>query len=253
MGRSLANNITNLLLDPVWSQFCKKHKHRSARDRRTGARRRSRQRRARPAGGVLPGFDGDARHSGHGLRPALRVRHLQADRARRLAARAAGSLARPARPVGSRAAGRSRRGAAGLLVRHSRGSAADRPGPAVDAHRHSVRPPGGRLRRKNHQYAAPVVRRHAGLLRLPAVQRRRLRRRAGRDAHGRNADARALPGRLDDGRARGCASCSSTSWWPARWPTRSAASARPATTGPRCPTRSRCSSTTRTRRSRSPS
>ena len=26
MGRSLANNITNLLLDPVWSQFCKKHR-----------------------------------------------------------------------------------------------------------------------------------------------------------------------------------------------------------------------------------
>ena len=26
MGRSLANNITNLLLDPVWSQFCEKHK-----------------------------------------------------------------------------------------------------------------------------------------------------------------------------------------------------------------------------------
>ena len=26
MGRSLANNITNLLLDPVWSQFCRKHK-----------------------------------------------------------------------------------------------------------------------------------------------------------------------------------------------------------------------------------
>jgi len=25
MGRSLANNITNLLLDPVWSQFCGKH------------------------------------------------------------------------------------------------------------------------------------------------------------------------------------------------------------------------------------
>ena len=26
MGRSLANNITNLLLDPVWRQLCKKHK-----------------------------------------------------------------------------------------------------------------------------------------------------------------------------------------------------------------------------------
>ena len=26
MGRSLANNITNLLLEPVWNQFCEKHK-----------------------------------------------------------------------------------------------------------------------------------------------------------------------------------------------------------------------------------
>src|SRR5947207_11193259 len=25
MGRALANNITNLLLDPVWSELCKKH------------------------------------------------------------------------------------------------------------------------------------------------------------------------------------------------------------------------------------
>ena len=130
---------------------------RSARDHRAGARRRSRQRRARPAGGVLSGFDGDARDSGNGLRPALRVRHLQADRARRLAARAAGSLARAARSVGSRAAGRRGRSAAGMLVRHSCGSAADHPGPAVDAHRHSVRSPGGRVRRTNHQYAAPVV------------------------------------------------------------------------------------------------
>ena len=167
---------------------------RPARDHRAGAGRRPRQRRARPAGGVLPRFHGDARHSGHGLRPALRVRHLQADRARRLAARAAGSLARAARPVGSRAAGRGRRSAAGLLVRHSGRRAADHPAPAVDAHRDSVRPPGGRVRRTNHQYAPPLVGRHAGLLRLPAVQRRRLRRRAGRDAHGRNADAGALPG-----------------------------------------------------------
>src|SRR5262245_42291728 len=26
MGRALANNITNLMLDPIWSQFCKEHK-----------------------------------------------------------------------------------------------------------------------------------------------------------------------------------------------------------------------------------
>ena len=25
MGRSLANNITNVLLDPHWSQLCRKH------------------------------------------------------------------------------------------------------------------------------------------------------------------------------------------------------------------------------------
>ena len=125
MGRSLANNITNLLLDPLWSRALQEAQARSARDHRAGAGRRPRQRRARPAGGVLPRFDGDARHSGHGLRPALRVRHLQADHARRLAARAARSLARPARSVGSRAARRSRRSAAGLLVRHSRRRAAD--------------------------------------------------------------------------------------------------------------------------------
>src|SRR5262249_2882508 len=26
MGRALANNITNLMLDPIWSQFCQHHK-----------------------------------------------------------------------------------------------------------------------------------------------------------------------------------------------------------------------------------
>src|SRR4051812_6216187 len=26
MGRTLANNITNLMLDPVWGQFCRTHK-----------------------------------------------------------------------------------------------------------------------------------------------------------------------------------------------------------------------------------
>ena len=173
---------------------------RSPRNYRAGAGRRSWQRRSRPTGGVLPGFDGHARHSWHGLRPALRVRHLQADHAGRLAARAARPLARAARSVGSPAAGRSGRSAAGLLVRHPWWSAADHPGPPVCAHRHSARSPGGRVRRTNCQHAALVVCGHARLLRLPAVQRRRLRRRAGRDAHRRDAHARALPGRLHRGR-----------------------------------------------------
>ena len=168
-----------------------------SRSTRAGTGRRPRQRRARPARGVLPRFDGDARHSGHGLRPALRIRHLQADLRdgwqheqpdHWLARPDPWEVARPDEAVEVRLA-------CSFDIRGGR--AADRPGPAFDAHRHSVRPPGGRVRRQNHQHAAPVVRRHARLLRLPAVQRRRLRRRAGRDAHGRNADARALPGRLD--------------------------------------------------------
>ena len=40
---------------------------------------------------------------------------------------------------------------------------------------------------------------------------------------------------------RDCGSCSSTSWWPAPLPTPSGGFALPATTGPCCPTRSRCS------------
>ncbi len=226
---------------------------RSARNRRAGARRRSRQRRPRPVGGLLSGFDGDARHSGNGLRPALRVRHLQADHTRRLAARTAGSLARPARSVGSPAAGRSGRGATGLLVRHSRGALRivhGRPSTLIGIpYDRPVVGYGG----KNHQYAALVVRRYSGLLRFPAVQQRRLRRRAGRNAHGRNADAGASTRTTRPPKEKGCASCSSTSSWPARWPTLSAVSALPATTGPRCPTKWRCSSTTRTRRSRCPS
>ena len=43
---------------------------------------------------------------------------------------------------------------------------------------------------------------------------------------------------------RGCASCRSTSWSPARWPISCAASARTMPTGARCPTRSPSSSTT---------
>ena len=86
MGRALANNITNLMLDPVWSQFLRRPQDRPAGNHRAGAGRRPGQRRTRPAGGLFPRFDGHARHSRHGLGPALRIRHLQAIHARRLAA-----------------------------------------------------------------------------------------------------------------------------------------------------------------------
>ena len=78
------------------------------------------------------------------------------------------------------------------------GTLAAGPRPAVDADRHPVRSPGRRLRRQDHQHAPPLGRRRARLLRLPAVQRRRLRRRARRDARRRVAHARALPRRFHD-------------------------------------------------------
>jgi starch phosphorylase len=48
-----------------------------------GAGRRARQRRPRPAGGLLPRFDGHARHSGLRLRHPLRIRHVPAADRRR--------------------------------------------------------------------------------------------------------------------------------------------------------------------------
>ena len=200
MGRSLANNITNLLLDPVWSQFCKKHKidpleiieqEPDAGLGNGGLGRLAACFLDSMATLGIPGMGSGLRYEYGIFKQTVRDgwQHEQPDHW--LARPDPWEVARPNEAVEVRLA---------CSFDIHGGRAADRSGPAVDAHRHSVRPPGGRVRRQDHQHAAPLVRRHAGLLRLPAVQRRRLRRRAGRDAHGRDADARALPGRLDHGR-----------------------------------------------------
>lgn len=74
---------------------------RGARGDRRG--RGSGQRRSRASGGVLPRLDGLDRPRGVRLRPALRLRHLQAAHPGRLAARGAGRLAALRQPVGDRA------------------------------------------------------------------------------------------------------------------------------------------------------
>ena len=63
--------------------------------------------------------------------------------------------------------------------------------PRKDRHAvwHPLRPPRGRLRRQDDQHASALGRRSAGLFRFPEIQRRRFCRRAGRDAHGRVAHA----------------------------------------------------------------
>ena len=70
--------------------------------------------------------------------------------------------------------------------------------PAVQPARHPVRSARGGLRRQDHQHAAALGRGRARLLRLPGVQRRRVRQRAGRAAGGRIADPRALSRRLHE-------------------------------------------------------
>ena len=256
IGRSLANNVINLLLDPLVAAGRASEKHLDWLElARAGARRRPGQRRPRAAGGLLPRLAGHAAAPGHGLRPALRVRHLPAGDRGRLAARAAGQLAAPARPVGGRPPGRDR-SRSSSTARSSCAAASLRaiPGQPSTPDRHPVRPARRRLRRQDDQHAAAVGGGRARLLRLPASS-------ASGDFVGAVAETlaaeiahpRALSRRLHQPRAGRCASCRSTSWSPARWPTSCAASAAATTTGARCPTRSPSSSTTRTRRWPSPS
>ena len=116
IGRSLANNVTNLLLDPRRKAGHQGRKHRLARPARTGTRCRSGQRRTRTPGGLFSRLHGDDANSGHGLRPAIRIRHVQADHPGWLAAGTAGQLVAPSGPVGGCAPAREGGSEAELLV-----------------------------------------------------------------------------------------------------------------------------------------
>ena len=72
IGRSLANNVTNLLLDQVVKEVAGRKSLDWLRRGRTGAGCGSRQRRARAPRGVLSRFDGDDAAAGDGLRSSLR-------------------------------------------------------------------------------------------------------------------------------------------------------------------------------------
>ena len=100
IGRSLTNNVTNLMLRPLHRRRSAREQPRLVRPGGAGTRCRARQWRSRAAGRVLPRFDGDDAAPGDGLRAALRVRHVPAVDRERLAARASGQLAAPAGPLG---------------------------------------------------------------------------------------------------------------------------------------------------------
>ncbi len=103
IGRSLSNNILNLRLDPIARRFLDEKQLDGLCDPRGGARRGARQWRARPARRLLSRFDGDDAAPGDGVRAALRIRHLQADRSR-----TAGSANSPTTGCGIPIPGKSR-------------------------------------------------------------------------------------------------------------------------------------------------
>ena len=199
IGRSLANNVTEPAARSARRGARRREGPRLARPARAGARRRPRQWRAGPPRGLLPRLDGDDAAPGHGLRAALRVRHLQADDPGRLAARAAGQLAAAARSVGGRPAARDGGGQARLLVRGAR--------------RHPAAwSPAGRRRLLGIPFDRPVVGyggKTINTLRLwaaaapdffdfQAFSAGEFVSALGRAARGGVPDPRALPGRLDE-------------------------------------------------------
>ena len=247
IGRSLANNVMNLMLDPVVGQTFDEHGREwweilhEEPDAGLGNGGLGR------LGRLFPRFDGDDAASGDGLWPALRARHLPAENPQRLAGGAPGQLAASSRSVGGRAPHRKRRGDLRLLVRTARGVAAHGSERAVDADRRAVRPAGGRLRRQDGQHASPLERDGRARVRLSAVQRRRFRRVDRRGAQRGIADPRPLSGRSHACRAADCGSCRNTSSSPARSPTPCAGFASRMRIGGCCRTRPPSSSTTRIR------
>ena len=192
IGRSLANNVMNLMLDPVVSKTFNEHG-------RVWMELLDQEPDAGLGNGGLGRLaacflelDGDDGAAGVGLRSALRARHLPAGAPQRLAGREARQLAHAPRSLGGCAPARTGRGQVRLHHEIARRKPPPDPEPAFDADRLALRPSCRRIWREDDQHATPMERVGRTFLRLPALQRRRLRRLDGRDARRGIADPRAL-------------------------------------------------------------
>ena len=254
IGRSLANNVTNLLLDPV-AQHAVKEKNLDWLELLE----------QEPDAGLGNGglgrlaacfLDSMATMQlpamGYGLRYEYGIFKQTIQDGWQHGA--AGQLAAPPGPVGGRASAREGRSEAELLVRAARRDLARRS-------------PAGRPRLIGIPFDRPVVGyggKTINTLRLWAAaapdyfdfqefSRGDFVGALAETLDGRIADARALSRRLHEPWGRGCASCRSIFWSPARWPISCGASGAATPTGARFPRKSPSSSTTRTRRWPSPS
>ena len=249
IGRSLANNVTNLLLDPLVSG--------DRRPARTSTGSACSNRNPTPAWATA----GSA-----AWRPAFSTRWRRCS-FRRWATACATSTACSGRP--SRTAGSAKQ--PDNWLRRPDPWEVARPHEAVEVKLNcSFEVRGGQLARRCRTavdligipFDRPVVG-YGGktintlrlwaaaapdYLRLSGIQQRRFRRRAGRRRSRPNRSRACSIPTTPPAWGRACASCRSISWSPARWPISCGASAAATPTGARFPRRSPSSSTTRIRR-----
>ena len=135
IGRSLASNVCNLLLYPAMREACREKNvdWYELLDQEPDAGLGN-----GGLGRLLHGIHGHSGPPGDGLRPALRIRDLQAIDPKRLAERKTGQLAPPAGSLGGGPAGPHRRGQAELLVSDSRRASGSGARKAFDSPRHSL-------------------------------------------------------------------------------------------------------------------
>ena len=187
IGRSLANNVTNLLLDPVAKEAVKQknldwfellEQEPDAGLGNGGLGRLAACFLDSMATMQIPAM-------GYGLRYEYGIfkQSIQDGWQHELP----GQLAPAPGPVGGRTPARDRGCEAQLFLRGARRNLARGHRPSVESDRCSVRSPRGGLRRQDHQYAPALGSGGTRLLQLSRIQQRRFRRRAGRDARGRIA------------------------------------------------------------------
>ena len=199
IGRTLANNITNLQVEPVVRDVDRARGPRLGGARRDGARRRAGQRRAGPAGRLLPRLDGDARRSRRSVTACGTSTACSARRST-TAGRSSTPTTGCAVPTPGRSSGPPRgRGGPAQLRLPVAGRAGSRSSrtcrrPCVGIpYDRPVVGYGGRTINTLRLWGAAT---HRGL-QLPGVQPRRLLRRRPREGRRRGADPGPLPRRLD--------------------------------------------------------
>ena len=157
IGRSLANNIINLMVEPLVAEIAKREGLDLAGAGRTGAGRRPGQRRPRPAGRLLHRLAGHAADPGASA-TACATSTASSARRSRTATRSSTPTTGCAGPTPGKSSATRQPSEVQLNASLELQDGTPRlvPEPADPPPRHPLRPAGGRLRRQDDQHAAAV-------------------------------------------------------------------------------------------------